>query len=350
MQNYVPSASEYQFFSGDIFSNVYDKEKTIQLPRSLQILGFSDPSNPAVPPIHEDYVFRRDVLRDVLAFLRKPNQDALFITGPTGSGKTSCILEVCARLQWPVQQLTLSSRFEFCELTGLFTYASLHQGEAPQMRFQYGPLAIAMKFGHVLILNEADLADAGELAGLNDILEGRPLVLPENGSEIIRPHPMFRVVVTANSCGSGDGTGLYAGIQQLNLAFMDRFRLLRIDYQEPEVEEALLIKIVPTMRPVIGGMVKLANEIRKLFAEGQISITLSTRTLLRWAQLANDFRNSPNSLRYGLERALLIRAEPEEEKAVHGLCEAVFGDAWTNATASSEMPSGKTKSSKRNTR
>lgn len=97
-------------------------------------------------------------------------------------------------------------------------------GEAPQMRFQYGPLAAAMRFGHVLVLNEVDLADAGELAGLNDVLEGRPLVLAENAGEIIRPHPMFRVICTANSCGNGDDSGRYAGVQQQNLAFLDRFR------------------------------------------------------------------------------------------------------------------------------
>ena len=66
------------------------------------------------------------------------------------------------------------------------------------MTFQYGPLAKAMKYGHVLVLNEIDLADAGELAGLNDVLEGRPLVLADNAGEIIHPHPLFRVVATAN--------------------------------------------------------------------------------------------------------------------------------------------------------
>ena len=88
------------------------------------------------------------------------------------------------------------------------------------MRFQYGPLAVAMKYGHVLVLNEVDLADAGELAGLNDTLEGRPLVLAENAGEIIHPHPMFRVICTANSSGAGDNSGRYVGVQQQNLAFL----------------------------------------------------------------------------------------------------------------------------------
>ena len=323
---------EFTYFGADVFSNVYDGEKRIEMPANLRILGFSDDKNPAVPVAHENYVFRREVLRDLLGFLRKPNNDALFITGPTGSGKTSAVLETCARLNWPVQSLTLNARFEFAQLTGHFTFSASAPGEAPQMRFQYGPLAVAMKHGHVLVLNESDLADPGELAGLNDVLEGRPLVLAENAGEVLYPHPMFRVICTANSCGNGDNSGRYAGVQQQNLAFLDRFRFLEVPYQDAKVEEELLTKVAPAMKPVLGGMVQLANEVRKLFTEGRLSLTLSTRTLVRWAQIAQDFRNSPNSLEYGLQRALLIRAEPEESQAIVGLCRTVFGDAWSSAT------------------
>ena len=104
MHHETLTSTEFRFFGGDVFSNVYDKVKTIEMPKSLQILGFSDATNPAIPKRHENYVFRREVLCDLLAFLRKPNGDALYLTGPTGSGKTSVVLEVCARLNWPVQQ------------------------------------------------------------------------------------------------------------------------------------------------------------------------------------------------------------------------------------------------------
>ena len=299
MNENVLLSPEFQYFGADVFTNVYDGGRHIKMPQSIRILGFSNAEDPAIPQRHENYIFRREVLRDLLGFLRKPN-----------------------------------NRFEFSQLTGHFTFSSQKPGETPQMRFQYGPLAVAMKFGHVLILNEIDLADAGELAGLNDILEGRPLVLTENAAEVITPHPMFRVIATANSSGNGDATGRYVGVQLQNLAFLDRFRYLRVNYQDPKIEEELLGLVVPTMKPVLGAMVKLANEVRQLFAEGRLSLTLSTRTLVRWAQIANDFRNSPNSLEYGLERALLIRAEPEESEAIVSLCRTVFGDTWTQETSS----------------
>ena len=111
-----------------------------------------------------------------------------------------------------------------------------------------------------------------------------------------------------------------------------RFRFLEVPYQDAKVEEELLTQLAPAMTPVLGGMVQLANEVRKLFTEGRLSVTLSTRTLVRWVQIAQDFRNSPNSLEYGLQRALLMRAEPEESQAIVGLCRTVFGDAWSSAT------------------
>jgi cobaltochelatase CobS len=91
----------------------------------------------------------------------------------------------------------------------------------------FGPLAVAMREGHLLLINEVDLADPAELAGLNDVLEGRPLVITQNGGEIIKPHPMFRVVVTGNSTGSGDASGLYQGVMMQNLAAMDRYRFTK---------------------------------------------------------------------------------------------------------------------------
>lgn len=104
------------------------------------------------------------------------------------------------------------------------------------MTFVYGPLALAVKHGHLLIINEMDLAEPAELAGLNDILEGAPLVIAQNGGEIIMPHTKFRFIATGNSAGSGDQTGLYQGVLQQNLAFLDRFRIIEATYAEPSVE------------------------------------------------------------------------------------------------------------------
>jgi cobaltochelatase CobS len=176
----------------------------VKAPRGLAIEGYADESHPNVPPLRP-YLFRQG-LNAVLAFLRDAAGDALLLTGPTGAGKTSLIRQVAARLYWPVQEVTCHGRLEFADLLGGF---QLLQGET---RFVHGPLAIAAREGHLLILNEIDLMDPAELAGLNDIVEGAPLVIAQNGGEVIRPHRKFRVIATGNSAGGGDSTGLYPGV------------------------------------------------------------------------------------------------------------------------------------------
>ena len=316
------------------FQNIFDGKvrcSSTVVPNLKTVLEKPDPY---VPKEHPEYVFDKGMLRDILGFLLKPNNDALFITGPTGCGKTSVVNEICARLIWPVQEITCNSRLEFQSLKGMFMLSSASPGEAPSMHFAYGPLSQAMKNGHVLILNEIDLCDPGELAGLNDVLEGRPLVISENGGEVITPHPNFRIIATANSAGAGDNTGFYAGVQPQNLAALDRYRWIKADYWPDAVECEVIRQAVgsfarPEMADIVKRMVSLANSIRKLFVNGQLSVTLSTRTIVRWAHIAEDFRNCPNALRYGLERALLFRLEPHEAKAINEQAEIVFGPIWT---------------------
>jgi len=299
----------------------------VQARAGLEVLGFTDETHPHIP-VRKPYVFRNAVLRDVLAFLRDPAGDGLFLTGPTGSGKTSLVMQVASRIFWPVQSVTCHGRMELHALLGQFI---LVQGET---KFIYGPLAVAARDGHLLILNESDLMDPAELAGLNDIIEGQPLVIAENGGEVIRPHPKFRVFATGNSVGAGDGTGLYQGVLRQNLAFMDRFRVVQVDYPEPAVEKTIIQTQVPKLPDLIAEkMITVAGEIRRLFVgakEGgaELTVTMSTRTLVRWAGLSLTFKGAPKVFEYALSQALTARAEPEQQEAIHRIAADVFGDYW----------------------
>ncbi len=273
----------------------------VKAPRGLSVEGFADTTHPQIP-VKKPYVFREQ-LRDVLAFLAEPAGDGLLLTGPTGAGKTSLVLQVAARLNWPVQEVTCHGRMELSDLIGQFL---LTEGET---RFVHGPLSVAAHEGHLLVLNEMDVMDAAELAGLNDIVEGAPLVIAANGGEVIRPHAKFRVIATGNSAGSGDTSGLYQGVLRQNLAFLDRFRVVQV-----------------------------ANEVRRLFLgqadTGQeLTVTLSTRTLVRWARLALTFKGAPQPLAYTLDQALTARAEPEQREAIHRIAADVFGGLWTGTAS-----------------
>ena len=302
-----------------------------------ECIAFADrqPPHPLIPQTHPDYVFRKDIVRDVLAFLYRPRGDALWLSGPTGSGKTSVILEIAGRLNWPVVQITCHGSMEFSELRGQFVVESIKGSATPVMRFRHGPLAQAMKEGFILLINEIDLMDPAELAGLNDVLEGRPLVIAENAGEIIAPHENFRVIVTANSNGAGDATGLYQGIQSQNLAAMDRYRTLLVDYPTATVEKRILAKVAPQLPASLHQkMVKLAGEIRSAFlgadgTRGRLSVTMSTRTLVRWAELTVDFLGAPNAVKEAFNPSLMNRCTQDERIALEELARLVFGDDWT---------------------
>ncbi|NVJ93184.1 MAG: AAA family ATPase [Methylocystaceae bacterium] len=281
------------------------------------------------PEPDTDYVFH-DTMREVVVWLMAPPHP-LYVYGPTGSGKTSLIRQLAAKMNYPVFDVTGHGRMEFSDLVG---HLSVTDGT---MTFQYGPLALAMKYGGMFLINEIDLMEPATLTGLNGVLDGDPLTIPENGGEVIVPHPMFRFVATANTNGGSDETGLYQGTLRQNLAFMDRFWLCEVPYPPAMAEIDLLEKTAPAIPENIRKtMVAFAGEVRRLFlGEGSdqqfgetIEVTFSTRTLLRWADLTQRFhplaRQGVQPLAYALDRALGFRASKETRSMLHELAQRMF--------------------------
>jgi cobaltochelatase CobS len=306
------------------------------VPDSVTAVGYEPHQHPNLPKKTDGYVFRREFLREILNFLRNPSGDAFFLSGPTGSGKTSGVTEVLSRVHWPCQQITAHGRMELADLIGQYKLVSKAPGESPEMEFVYGVLPLAMKEGHVLLINELDYADPSEISGLNDVIEGRPLVITENGGEVVEPHPMFRLIATGNSAGGGDDSGLYRGVMAQNIAFMDRFRISTVTYMDPHSEDAVLAVHAPKMPEKLREkLIEVANAIRNQFlgesgtgADGTLSITMSTRTLVRWAKLAFDFRQHATPLQYALSMSLTNRAEPSEKEAIEKIAQGILGDQW----------------------
>lgn len=305
----------------------------IDAPKAVVADKFVDDQNPHIPKLVEHYVFRREFVREVLAYIQKPHDDAMLAFGHTGSGKSSGFNQLLARMNYPTEEVTCHEDMRYSDLIGQFVMKALNPGEAPQMSWVDGPLTRAVRNGHALILNEWDLMEPGELAGLNDLLDGRPLMISENGGEIVHADTDFRLFATGNSAGAGDEMGLYQSVKTQNLAAMDRYRVIEVDYPTPEVENDILARVTPKLAPQIReGMVKVANEIRYLFKgenpDVQLGITMSTRVLRRWALLTMDFKGAKNSSSYALDIALLRRADKEEREAVTRICKDVFGDIW----------------------
>lgn len=296
-------------------------------PSGRTVRGFGRPClhTPAIDPT---YLFH-DAMREVVVWFVDPT-DPLYIFGPTGSGKTSLVRQLAAKLNYPVFEVTGHGRLEFDDLAG---HLSVENGS---MIFQYGPLALAMRHGGLFLLNEMDLLDPATAVGLNGVLDGAPLSLPMNGGEVIVPHPMFRFVATANTNGASDDSGLYQGALRQNMAFMDRFRLCEVGYPESEAELKILGQAVPSLPESIRqGMIEYANHVRRLFVGDEvgtgrsIEVTFSTRTLIRWADLTVRFQPLAHQgiqpILYALDRALAYRASRSTRALLHELSQRMFG-------------------------
>lgn len=308
-----------EFDAGQIFSGK---------PSGVAIIGYIEPSS-YTPKIDQDYIFP-EASRDIIVWLLNPSEP-LYVFGPSGSGKTSCIKQLACRLNYPVFEITGHGRLEFADLAG---HLSVSKGN---MIYEYGPLALAMRYGGLFLFNEIDLTSPEIAAGLHGVLDGSPLCLAENGGEIIKPHPLFRFAATANTNAAGDESGLYQGTQRQNLAFADRFIFCELGYPDAEVEEHLLADKFPVLPESLRKMmVGYANEVRKLFMgekemdalDHAIEVTFSTRSLLRWASLTVKFqplsRQGIQPLTYALDRALGYRASRETRAMLHELAQRML--------------------------
>jgi cobaltochelatase CobS len=234
---------------------------------------------PNVPTTDEAYHFDPALARSVTQSL--VDNDRILLVGPTGAGKSSLVMQLAARLNWPLSRANLHGETSASDFLG---QNKVRDGE---VYFEYGLLPQAMKNGSILVLEELDGADPGILFVIQGVLEeGGTLTLTDNGGEVIVPHPRFRLVATANTLGTGDESGLYAGTQVLNASHLDRWSVVyQVDYL-PESEE---LKLVAAKAPMLAhtladAVVKLAAAVRKAIAEEQLYITFSTRRVLAFAR------------------------------------------------------------------
>lgn len=255
----------------------------------------------------------------------------LYIFGPSGTGKTAGVKYLASKLPLPVYEITGHSRLEFPELCGTF---HLRDGHTV---WTDGPLTRAMRHGGLFLLNEQSLLDPATAAGLNTVLDGSPLYIPEL-NEVVQPHPNFLYIATDNTNGGGDETGLYSGTLIQNQALMSRFVLIKADYLPRQFEARILEQKLPAIaEEVRDRMLSFAEEVRSSFGSADgLSITMSPRDLLRWGLLITEYtplaqalsRLSPPQtvMAYALDRAFAFRANAADRAALHNILQRLTGE------------------------
>lgn len=241
----------------------------------------------------------------------------VFVSGPTGCGKTEGILQVLAHLGRPVLRANMNGDITYRNFVG-----EPMVGDGRKW-FQHGMLPTAMKNGWALIVDEIDYMPAHIGAVLNPVLErGRTLYIPETG-ERIKAAPGFAVFATANTGGRGDATGAYVGTEPMNVALLDRFPLkLRADYLPPDREEALLLERFPGVpRDEASRMVRMAGVFRRAFATGGVGFPISTRKLLDYC----EHRSVGFSAEEALDLVLLNWTDADDAALVQELVQRVNG-------------------------
>ena len=286
-----------------------DVRTTFGLDVDLRVPAFSTPEE-HVPQIEPHYLFDHDTTLAILAGFAHNRR--VLIQGLHGSGKSSHIEQVAARLNWPCLRVNLDSHVSRLDLIGKDVIA-LRDGQQVT-EFQPGILTWAIQHPAALVFDEYDAGRPDVMFVIQRVLEvdGR-LTLLDQG-RVIAPHPAFRLFATANTIGLGDASGLYHGTQPLNQAQLDRWHLIaNLDYLNVEQEEAILLARCPDYADTEGrrrlhAMVQLAELTRIGFRQGDLSTLMSLRTLLTWAENALLF----GDLGYAFRVSFLNRCDEHE--------------------------------------
>ncbi|WP_445396175.1 AAA family ATPase [Zobellella sp. An-6] len=244
-----------------------------------------------VPEADPAYCFNPDVTLAILAGFTRNRR--VLIQGLHGTGKSTHIEQVAARLNWPCVRINLDGHISRLDLVGKDTIV-LEDGKQIT-RFQEGMVPWALRRPVALIFDEFDAGRPDVMFVIQRILEqdGKFTLLDQN--QVISPHPYFRLFATANTVGLGNANGLYHGTQQVNQAQMDRWNIVAsLDYLPREDEIRIVQGKVPRYadergRQLISSMVAVAELTRAGFAAGDLSTLMSPRTLIAWAENTEIF-------------------------------------------------------------
>lgn len=297
----------------------------------MVIKGFADRSD-RVPELDNTYKFDPDTTLAILAGFSHNRR--VMIQGYHGTGKSTHIEQVAARLNWPAVRVNLDSHISRIDLIGK---DAIKLKDGKQVTdFQEGILPWALRNPTAIVFDEYDAGRADVMFVIQRVLEvdGKLTLLDQN--QVIEPHPYFRIFATANTVGLGDTTGLYHGTQQINQGQMDRWSLVAtLNYLSIDAETAIVLSKNPHYntekgRKTVKQMVTVADLTRTAFMNGDLSTVMSPRTVIAWAQNAEIFRN----VGYAFRLSFLNKCDELERQTVAEFYQRLFDEELPESAAS----------------
>jgi cobaltochelatase CobS len=287
-------------------------------------------ANEHVPDIDPDYQFNRETTLAILAGFAHNRR--VMIQGYHGTGKSTHIEQVAARLNWPCVRINLDSHVSRIDLVG--KDAIVLKDGMQVTEFREGILPWALQSNTALCFDEYDAGRPDVMFVIQRVLEqsGRLTLLDQ--SKVIRPHPAFRLFATTNTIGLGDTSGLYHGTQQINQGQMDRWSIVvTLNYLPHDDEVNIVIAKVKAYatdagRKTVAAMVRLADLTRSAFVNGDLSTVMSPRTVITWAENAQIF----GDVGFAFRLSFLNKCDELERGQVAEFYQRCFGEELPEST------------------
>ena len=277
--------------------------------------------------VDEAYRFDRDTTLAILAGFAYNRR--VLVQGYHGTGKSTHIEQVAARLNWPCVRVNLDSHISRIDLVGKDAIV-IRDGQQVT-EFKEGMLPWAFQNATALVFDEYDAGRPDVMFVIQRVLEAEGRLTLLDQSRVLHPHPSFRLFATANTVGLGDTTGLYHGVQQINQGQMDRWNIVAtLNYLEHDAEVDIVLAKVPDYdteegRETVAAMVTLADLTRAGFMNSDISTVMSPRTVITWAENASLFQD----IGFAFRLTFLNKCDEVERPTIAEYYQRCFGTELT---------------------
>lgn len=277
-----------------------------------------------IPDLDENYHFDEPTTKAILAGFA--HNKRVLVQGFHGTGKSTHIEQVAARLNWPCVRINLDGHISRIDLIGRDAIV-LRDGQQVT-EFKEGIVPWAMQHGVALVFDEYDAGRPDVMFVLQRLLEADGKLTLTDQNRVVTPHPSFRLFATANTIGQGDASGLYHGTNLINQGQLDRWNMVvELNYLEPQEEERIVLSKLPNMQNTEGkkqikAMVAMAGLTREGFKQGDISVVMSPRTVISWAENLEIF----GDLKHAFEIAFLNKTDESERDTIREYYQRCFGE------------------------